>query len=207
MFPFQFVFNRCKKIYGSEGSEFLRTRWSLVRSQVAWDATLVDLACDSCISPNFRTTCGSFRVDSQKMAYDSRSKRGECHLVSNFFIFPHGSSLIPCQDAEFSGQVGSLVVWPQHILSFWKKRPTAFSGAVADVVGGGESGRTHGSKPYRLGHQTELIGKSRRSNFQFFQNHFVTGFEFCHSHFESFFSNGSSKKKPDIGSLCRSGAL
>ena len=110
-------------------------------------------------------------------------------------------------DAEFSGQVGSLVVWPQHILSFWKKRPTAFSGAVADVVGGGESGRNSRLETISI-RSSNIIGKSRISNFQFFQNHFVIGFEFCHSHFESFFSNGSSKKKPDDqGSLCRSGAL
>ena len=64
-------------------------------------------------------------------------------MGTHFFVFPfpHGSSSIPCQDAEFSGQVGSFVIWPQHILSFWKKRPTAFSGAIADVVGCGESGR------------------------------------------------------------------
>ena len=102
----------------------------------------------------FGTTSGfSLRVDNKKM-----DKMGHC--VHQFFHFSKGSSLIAgLQDFVFSGQVGSLVVWLQHILSFWKKRPTAFSGAVADEIDGspGESGRTHGSKVDGLGSSNTTI--------------------------------------------------
>ena len=198
--------------------------WQNFRSQAAWDATLVDLACETCISPDFWTAqVFKIEVDSQKVAYDTRLVSHLCtnfhfstlwilidsiyfHLLQDFVDFS-----VDVRSAARHCQVGSWVALPQHILSSWKKRPTVYSGAVRMwfmAVDLGEAmARSYGSI-----RSQQLIAGSR-NNMEYLWNnkskcsdcnHFVMDLEFSGSPFLVFFSPRVHPVKIMGGSLCLS---